>query len=158
MIFKNNKLIQYLFHKILSESSCLGNVIFYLFFICLQFVIGEKLLSFKLVIALIVSYLIIVPIRLLYYKDRPIQQQYNNWFEKIESSSFPSMHATRIIFIALFFINYYKNIFVTILFVILTLIIGSSRIYLKKHFLSDVIVGYFIGIIIFIGVEILFKF
>ena len=68
--------------------------------------------------------------------------------EKIDSSSFPSMHAARATVLSLFaYFNLQFNLFIFIL--ILSLIILYSRIYLKKHYFRDILAGILIGILSF---------
>ena len=83
--------------------------------------------------------------------------------EKIDSSSFPSMHSTRSMILALTIIDLYEkinktnitnlhytnNIIILILTITILLSIGLSRIYLKKHYLIDIVAGWILGIIIY---------
>ncbi len=77
------------------------------------------------------------------------------------SASFPSGHALSAIVLyglIFYFVNNYISekwlkIFVGVAFSLLILLVGLSRLYLGVHYLTDVIAGYFIGLIwIFAGI------
>ncbi len=59
------------------------------------------------------------------------------------SYSFPSVHAANIAAQATLFARFYPRI--TIAFAVMALLVGYSRVYLEKHYPSDVIGGFFIG-------------
>lgn len=81
--------------------------------------------------------------------------QYSNIIEKIDSGSFPSMHTTRSTFLFLNLIKFFSNQYLTIIFVIVTLLVYFSRLYLKKHYLSDILVGIILGILIEYGLNLI---
>lgn len=85
-------------------------------------------------------------IKFFYYKKRPQEEVNDNTPERINAGSFPSLHSARssFVFTCLLFLS--DNIILKILFITLIIIVGLTRISLKKHYLSDVIAGYFIGI------------
>jgi len=144
------KNLDYILKIIIKDISSLGSLVFFGFVICFQFALKNYFLSFKLLISLIIAYLIVIIIRLTYYKQRPNKQKYTNLLEKLDSSSFPSMHAIRIMLIGLFFIEFYKNYLIILLFLIIILMVGYSRYHLKKHYIIDILAGYITGICIFL--------
>ena len=111
------------------------------------YLINLKDLAFQLLLAFVVTYMIILIIRLFYFKERPVKERYNTFLSRIDSASFPSGHSARTISFALIFVDYFKNNVLTLFLIILVLFVCYSRIYLKKHYWNDVIVGLFIGII-----------
>ncbi len=135
--------------RILKDTTILGGTFFYLL-TTLFLYFTQKQTAIKLIVALITTYIIISFIRIIYFKDRPKKKKYNNIIEKIDASSFPSMHATRIIILALALINIYKNNIILTTIITITIIVGISRIYLKKHYIIDVIAGYILGLIIYL--------
>lgn len=58
--------------------------------------------------------------------------------------SFPSVHATNIAAQATLFARFYPKI--TIVFAAMALLVGFSRVYLEKHYPSDVVGGALLGI------------
>ncbi|MFH1290361.1 MAG: phosphatase PAP2 family protein [Nanoarchaeota archaeon] len=131
-----------------EEITSLGGVIFY-FIILLFFLLDGDLNRFMaLLLAQIIIYAATFTTRLFYFKKRPENRLHNNFLEKIDASSFPSVHAARATVLLLFFIiSFQTNIYLTLLFVVLAPLVLYSRIYLKKHDLADVIGGILLGII-----------
>jgi len=87
-------------------------------------------------------------IKLVYRKERPVVQSRKGFYNTIDANSFPSVHSARVAFLAtLVIVLYNKDIFFILLSTIFALLVGYSRIYLKRHFFSDVIAGFLIGTI-----------
>lgn len=135
-------------NEIVRDLTSFGNPI-------ILIIISAILLGFGLNLIIIILGLIIVEIicsiiKLIYKKERPNKEEHSNILEKINSRSFPSLHAARssFVFLTLFFLSN-SNISKT-MFIAMILLIGLTRILLKKHYLIDVIVGYAIGGIIFL--------
>ena len=91
----------------------------------------------------------VIIIRLVYFRDRPKKQVFGNIIERIEASSFPSLHAARSSFMALAFIYYFDILVLNIIIVVVALLISYSRVYLKKHYWSDIIAGWILGAIVY---------
>lgn len=89
---------------------------------------------------------IIVLIRIFYFKNRPKKETYSNFLERIDASSFPSLHTARIVFLAILFSAYFANTYLTILCAITAALVSYSRIYLKKHDWIDVAGGVVVGV------------
>ena len=119
--------------------------------VCLFWFLKNKHYSFILIFGLSLIYLITLAIRTFYYKPRPSTIKYNNFLEKIDASSFPSVHSARVTFIFLFFVFYItKNLLTILILIFLTLFTYYSRIYLKKHDYIDVFGGIVLGILTFL--------
>jgi membrane-associated phospholipid phosphatase len=91
-------------------------------------------------------------IKFLWHKPRPNGQNFSNGFEKIDAGSFPSIHSSRIsfVYLSLGYIQYLEgNQFLLPVFVLVILIVGYSRYFLKKHFIVDILAGYGFGILFF---------
>ncbi|XOV93007.1 MAG: phosphatase PAP2 family protein [Bacteroidota bacterium] len=74
------------------------------------------------------------------------------------SFSFPSGHTITAFAVATFFaIVFRNNKAISILVLIGAILVGLSRIYLLQHFLRDVLAGSLIGVVIAIGVFLLFQ-
>ena len=89
---------------------------------------------------------IIVVIRIFYFKNRPEKETYNNFIERIDASSFPSLHSARIVFLAILFSVHFANQYLAILCTVVAALVSYSRIYLKKHDWIDVAGGVVVGI------------
>lgn len=141
------KKLKYILDIVFKDISVFGGLVFYLFISILYFIIFKNIILFiTQLLGLFLSYIIVILIRVLYYKKRPDNQKYSNLVEKIDSSSFPSMHSIRICMIFIFTYYYLNNFFLSLLFLSLIFLVSFSRIYLKRHFLIDILVGYIIGI------------
>ena len=152
-IFEKNKFI---LDIIIKDLSSLGSLVFYVFWMLFFLLIAEFILFSKLFLGLILSFLIIIIIRFFYYRSRPEKIEYDNFFQKIYSSSFPSFHAFRSFLLYGFLILYFKEIFLSIFLTLIYIGILFSRWYLKKHFISDLFFGFVFGIITFIFIQVLF--
>tara|TARA_Y100000310_G_C20625286_1_gene785499 strand:- start:1082 stop:1543 length:462 start_codon:yes stop_codon:yes gene_type:complete len=87
-------------------------------------------------------------IKALWFKDRPNKEQHENFYERILSSSFPSVHTARATFTALFLFST-TTLWLGWIFVLLPIAVGITRVHLKKHFWKDVIGGYLLGFLVF---------
>jgi membrane-associated phospholipid phosphatase len=135
--------------KIFDELTLLGGILFYLLFMLILFLSGEYTYCFFFGLALILIYFITFIIRLFYFKQRPNKANYRNFLEKIDASSFPSIHAARSTFIFIFLVFFYSKIYYLIpLYTLLFLGVLFSRIYLKKHDYIDLFGGIIMGILL----------
>jgi membrane-associated phospholipid phosphatase len=64
------------------------------------------------------------------------------------SNSMPSGHSATAFAVFLCLAIFVRNSFLRIVFFILAVLVGYSRIYLSQHFLSDVVVGSLIGVVV----------
>jgi membrane-associated phospholipid phosphatase len=130
------------------EVSFFGGLFFYCFLAAFVFALGQKLLFLQLVVSFALTYGLTLAIRFFYYKERPNKEKYTNFIERLESSSFPSLHAMRVsaMFIILHF--YMNNIWFSLLFLAIALAVFASRYFLKKHFLVDIFVGAVLGVVV----------
>ena len=89
---------------------------------------------------------IVVLIRIFYFKNRPKKENYKNFLERIDASSFPSLHTARIVFLAMIFSSHFANHYLSILCTITAALVSYSRIYLQKHDWIDVAGGIVVGV------------
>lgn len=108
------------------------------------------------IIGFVLSYIIVVSARLIFFKERPDKQKFANFLERIDASSFPSLHSTRAALMGTVLINFFNSIPLTILFILLILFVGLSRILLKRHYFDDVFAGILLGVILGFAVVSLF--
>lgn len=141
----------YLLREYIENITAFGSLLFYGFISALFLVLGNYLLFFNLSVGLMFCYLLTALIRIIYFKNRPNKQNHSNIIEKIDASSFPSLHSMRIAFLGVLISLTLQNIFLSFLF--FTTIIGVmiSRVTLKKHYLVDVLAGAMLGVMIAIG-------
>ncbi len=138
------------FNDFFKQISSLGSYQAYISYSVLILLTGFINEFVFLIIGLILMYIIAIPIRYFYVKDRPKAKPRNNLIEKISASSFPSLHSTRTIFLLLFLINFFEKEFAISLFLcLIALLILYSRIYRKKHDVADIIGGIVLGIGLF---------
>jgi len=113
-------------------------------------VFKEYQLGLKMALGFIIILTITVLTRIVYFKNRPNKEGYHNWVERIDASSFPSMHAARIFFFSLTLISFWDySLSMIVFFSLLALIVSYSRIYLKKHDWWDLLGGVILGGITF---------
>ena len=71
-------------------------------------------------------------------------------------ASFPSGHSTSIFALATMLAIFEPNKRLNIFYVLVAVAVGYSRIYLGQHFLTDVLMGSFLGVMTAIGIRWLF--
>jgi len=140
-------MVSRLINNFIEDASAFGSFPFLIFLVFLFLIIGQAKLSLWLFIGLILSFAFVILIRLFYFKERPKKKEYDNIFEKIEASSFPSMHSWRIVMIFVFLSYFYKSIYMIIFLGIMAILVFFSRKYLKKHYWVDIVFGAIFGLI-----------
>ncbi len=99
-----------------------------------------------ILLAEIAGLFVIIILRYATGRQRPCVYHNRFWFNPWNKYSFPSHHAFRSFMVATILGMKYP---VSIPFLLLVAVsIGFSRIYLSKHYLTDVIAGAFLGILI----------
>ena len=131
-----------------NDVTIFGSFVFYIFLTALMFGLREYNLSLQLLIAFVISFMLTFGIRLFYHKERPKKQEYKNIIEKLDASSFPSLHSMRAVILLVLFFLQYKSLVIALIFGVLALIVFASRYYLKKHYILDIIVGVMFGVLI----------
>jgi membrane-associated phospholipid phosphatase len=141
-----SKLTDMLFRDITT----FGGEIFYLLILVLTLALQKYSLFILLLWGNLIAIVVVIFTRTVYFKPRPNKQTYKNWLEKMDASSFPSLHAARIWFLALLFSWYFKyNIAPVTVLILLAIITSYSRIYLKKHDWIDLLGGILLAAILF---------
>ncbi len=142
----------YLFAKGFQDITVLGSFTFGVLLIAFLFFLGEHALAVQILIAFVLSFFLVLLIRLFFFKERPQYEGYHDALEKINASSFPSTHVTRMFAFFIILANdIHDRFFVAFLFLLIFLV-ALSRVYLKKHYVKDVLFGALLGLLIGIGV------
>lgn len=112
------------------------------------FILGNSTVFYQLLLLLLINEIICSSIKLFFHRKRPNTQSYNNLIEKIDAGSFPSIHSSRITITFLTFFLQTEGLVVKAMFILVIFMVMTSRIILKKHFLTDVLGGFTIGFLI----------
>ena len=131
------------------DLTSLGSIVFYALLSFSVLLFAEFNLFWQLLFGFVLTLAVISLTRAIYFRSRPNHRTYKNLLEKIDASSFPSVHAARCIFLALALGNHFQNFYLTSFFVLTALTIMYSRIVLKKHDWIDLTAGTVLGIIVF---------
>ncbi len=88
-------------------------------------------------------------IKYIWHKPRPNAQTFGDGMEKIDAGSFPSIHAARISFVysSLAYLHYTENqgFILPAICLLVIILVGYSRVFLRRHFAFDVLAGYVFG-------------
>lgn len=103
---------------------------------------------YTLLLALLVNEVLGSLIKILFPKKRPNGQTYSNLIEKIDAGSFPSLHSSRITLVYLSLFSFSSLVLMKVAFLLIIPIVMLSRVQLKKHFWTDIIGGFIIGVIL----------
>ena len=85
-------------------------------------------------------------VKFAYQKPRPIPVENKTLLQKYHAGSFPSIHSARIMATSVWISSFYGIPEIAVLMTLFVVGVGLSRIYLKKHYLIDVLAGYVFGV------------
>jgi undecaprenyl-diphosphatase len=137
-----------LFFRIATQ---LGNPITVFFIAAILFWMGKEKKSFTVATLIVISGFVGGALKIIIARPRPSGI---NILEIEKTFSMPSTHSTMSWALATYaFIATKINKNSKYILIILALLVGVSRIYLGVHYLSDVIVGLFIGIVLAVFVQ-----
>lgn len=131
------------------DITALGSLVFHLFLLLFIITLGKNDLFRQLLFSLFFTLMVTVIVRMFYFKNRPQKQEFKNLFEKIDASSFPSLHTARTVAMVLIVLDYMQNNGVTVFLLGFSALVLYSRIYLKKHDWEDVAGGIIVGVVTF---------
>ena len=125
--------------------------LFYFIFKSVLFYLNHSFQASILLFGIFIIYFLTFVIRIFYFKSRPKKVKYSNFIEKIDASSFPSVHAARTTFILLLLLVYFvRSFFLAGGLIFVAFLACYSRIYLMKHDKVDVFGGIVLGIVSFV--------
>ena len=143
----SSEFIQRQKHDSLRDISALGSLVFYILLLAISLIFKKYDLFYKMVLGLILIYAATIIFRTIFFKERPKRFSYNNYIEKLDAASFPSLHAARTAFLGLLLSKYFENYVLTAIMIVIILIVSYARVYLKKHDLMDVSAGIILGVL-----------
>ena len=138
------------FKESMRDITSLGGFFFFILLILVTLILEKTNLFRDLILGFVITITVVILIRLFYFKNRPKRMDYKNWIEKLEASSFPSLHSARAIFLTLILIRFFNNNYLTIILILTAILVIYSRIYLKKHDWIDVVGGIILGIVTYL--------
>jgi len=140
--------IKFMYDSLMRYSAFFGSFLFWAFAILFLLISNQYNFAVEFFMATIVVKIIEYAIKIIYRTKRPsINTKVTSFLEKFHDfGSMPSGHASVSALLTTMLHLNYGNTYLTLLFVIASLLSGLSRIYLKRHYPKDIIVGYAIGI------------
>ena len=150
MQHKKTTPLRYLFDESFRQISPLGSHQFFIIVTAL-YLLTYKLHEFKtLILGLILISAIAIPIRIVFYRQRPDKTGYHNLIEKVHAASFPSLHSTRATFLTLFLVIYFeKQLLVSLFIAAIGILVIYGRLYRKRHYPLDIIAGIILGTMVY---------
>ncbi len=108
----------------------------------------DRSLSAQLLVGIVLAFGLTVLIRMVSFKQRPDKQPFNNFLTKIDASSFPSLHSMRASILATLLILQLKTPVLIILLIVYAIAVGASRVWMKRHYVSDAVAGLVLGVFV----------
>ncbi len=142
------RIIKFYLDTTMRDITALGTVPYHAIFLVFLLLFSQYELFYTVLLGEILIYFASVFLKLSFFKNRPKKMAHENVLEKIEASSFPSVHTARIFFVSVLLMFRLNNLGIAAFLLLLSLLVAYSRIYLKKHYLIDVIVGAALGSIL----------
>ena len=136
------------------EITAFGGVILYILIALIFLFLGNFGMFYRLLTGLLLIYFIVIIIKIFYFKNRPQKYKYSNFIERIDASSFPSVHGARSAFLAAALIQFFGNFAISIMLILLGAMVAYSRIHLKAHDIKDITAGIILGLAVFFIVNI----
>ena len=128
------------------DISLFGSIPFYWAFAFGLYFAGMDRWFFQLAYCFLLSMVIVIVIKSIHYKDRPIKEEFSIFMEKMIASSFPSTHSLNITILAILASIWINNIGIVFLSSTLAVCVYIQRYLSRKHFVIDIIGGILIGI------------
>jgi len=117
-------------------------------FIIALFLIGFNRTLLLIVFGWITVEIIGSAIKFFDFRNRPKKERYANVLEKIDAGSFPSLHVARVSFVFISLIFLISDPITRWVLALLIPVVAFTRIKLKKHYITDTIAGFVLGVIL----------
>lgn len=146
MKFDTKKTGKEIFAVVMRDISAYGGFPFYAAMIVVFFLLNNFDFAYTLLISLIAVTVVIAVIRLAYFKARPgmKKKKYNTLYERIDNSSFPSIHAARAVMISIALFSQFNELLP--LLALLIILVYTSRVYFRRHDTWDLVAGTIVGL------------
>jgi membrane-associated phospholipid phosphatase len=132
---------------ILDDFSFFGSIPFYVFITLLAYFTGYQTLFFRLAYCLLISFVVVIAIKKIHYRDRPQKEEFDIFMEKVLAASFPSSHSLAVTVLSILLWVSFPYRWVMTGAIIISMLVLMQRYISKKHFFIDIIGGILIGII-----------
>lgn len=129
-----------------QEMSVFGSYVTYAF-VAAVFLLASHLKQFyQLLVAILILYAIVFPIRMLFFKDRPKKESHHDWISKFTANTLISVHSARALILASVIMAYFgfKPAFIA-LGALAVGMVAVSRYLLRKHRIEDIAIGLLVG-------------
>ncbi len=127
--------------------SFFGLPFFWIFLAVIYFFLDLFLVVILLIVAGASYFITILPLKLTLKRKRPVHKCENvQQLTKIKGFSLPSGHTYNVTVFGLVLAVHFKGLIIYAIVITLILMVAISRLYLGAHFLSDVVLGFFIAI------------
>jgi len=130
----------------IQDTKAFGGTPIFVLLAIVTFTIGQSELALQIIIGYVVAYALTAIIRMSYFRERPEPRAHSNFFQKVDASSFPSLHAMRAATLATIFSIFFDNSLLTLFFALVAIAVAMVRVYQKRHHKSDVVVGLIFGV------------
>ena len=131
-----------------QDLKAFGGVPVFVVIVLAALVFNKTSLAAQVVLGFAVSFALTFAIRAFYFRRRPDREEYRSFFQRIDASSFPSLHAMRAAVLWVLMMFAFPQPYLIALFALIIVFVAVARVYLNRHYPSDVIAGVVIGAII----------
>jgi membrane-associated phospholipid phosphatase len=131
----------------IKDYTALGGISLYALLIIILIASGSFIMAGRLAVALGLVYALVILIRLFYFKERPKKRKFKNIIERVDASSFPSMHTARAAALALI-LGSETTLLIFFILIITALGVGIARVLMKRHDWIDVSFGFILGLVV----------
>ncbi len=145
------KNLEYFYTVFIHDMSFFGSFVFMFFVFVFHIIFKQYDFAVRFLYAVLVFTTLEVLIKKIYKHKRPDFKvsKINSSFEKFEEqTSFPSGHSGKAAMTTVLINQQYMMPYLTLLFVCTTILVGVSRRQLKRHYWTDIVAGYVLGIIV----------
>ena len=145
---KERMLIKKYTDTFFRDVTAFGGLFFYALVALVFLVLGDFAQSYRLIAGVVLIYVVAISIRTFYFKYRPSLQKFDTFWQRLDASSFPSVHAARAVVVAVVLGDATGNLTIRVAFGVLAVLVAVSRVYLREHDIIDVICGLALGALV----------